>query len=212
MRRRFLLWDNDGVLVDTERWYFDSTREALARLGVELGAARYLEIMASGGSCWDLARALGVGEAEIARRRRLRDARYAEHLRTQRLEIDGVAEVLEALAADHRMAVVTTSRLADFQQIHAGRGLLPFFEFVITIEAVQSPKPAPDAYRAALERFGARPEEALAVEDSVRGLESARRAGLECAVIRHPFTAGQRFDGAWRVLDSVRDLPGLLAE
>jgi beta-phosphoglucomutase-like phosphatase (HAD superfamily) len=54
--------------------------------------------------------------------------------------------------------------------------------------------------------------EGLAVEDSLRGLESARRAGIDCAVVRHPFTASQRFDAAWRFLDSVRDLPRVLRE
>lgn len=212
MARRFLLWDHDGVLVDTERWYFEATREALARLGVVFDAERYLAIQARGGSCWDLARERGIPEDQVGEQRRLRNARYREHLRTQRLDIDGVAEVLEKLAAKHRMAIVTTSRRSDFEEIHAGGGLVGFFEFVLTIEDVAQPKPAPDPYLTALARFGGRREEALAVEDSLRGLESARRAGIDCVVVRSTFTAGQHFDGAWRILDSVRELPGLLEE
>ena len=68
-----------------------------------------------------------------------------------------------------------------------------------------------DAYLAALDRFGAPQQEALALEDSARGLEAARRAGLDCLVIRSPFTASQDFGAAWRVVDSIREVPALLA-
>jgi beta-phosphoglucomutase-like phosphatase (HAD superfamily) len=52
----FMLWDHDGVLVDTERWYFAATQESLASLGVPLDQNTYLNFMAEGRSCWDLAR------------------------------------------------------------------------------------------------------------------------------------------------------------
>jgi len=56
MSRRFLLWDHDGVLVDTERWYFEATRAVLQRLQIRLSEQLYLAFMAAGRSCWDLAR------------------------------------------------------------------------------------------------------------------------------------------------------------
>jgi phosphoglycolate phosphatase-like HAD superfamily hydrolase len=46
--RKFLLWDQDGVLVDTERWFFVATQECLRELSVELDQARYLQYMAAG--------------------------------------------------------------------------------------------------------------------------------------------------------------------
>ena len=58
--RRYLLWDHDGVLVDTERWYFEATREALGRLDVDLRQDTYLDHMTRGQSCWDLARSRGI--------------------------------------------------------------------------------------------------------------------------------------------------------
>jgi beta-phosphoglucomutase-like phosphatase (HAD superfamily) len=44
---KFLLWDQDGVLVDTERWFFVATQECLRELGVELNQATYLQYMAA---------------------------------------------------------------------------------------------------------------------------------------------------------------------
>ena len=210
MSNRFLLWDHDGVLVDTERWYFEATRIALAEAGVLLSQAHYLELAATGGSTFDLARARGVAEPEIAAGRAYRDALYQEFLRSEPIEIEGVAEVLGELGSRYRMAVVTNARRSDFELIHARRDLLRHFEFVLTGEDFGRSKPEADPYLAGLARFAADPAQAFAVEDSLRGLRSARAAGLPCVVIRTPFTASEDFTGAFRVVDSIRDLPGLL--
>ena len=211
MSCRYLLWDHDGVLVDTERWYFQATREALGRLGVDLRQDIYLDYMAQGRSCWDLARARGISEERVVRQRHWRDSAYQEFLLTKPIEIEGVRQVLAELRLTHRMAIVTSARRVDFDLIHESSGLLEFFDFALTIEDYARSKPRPDAYLAALQRFGAQRTEALALEDSARGLEAARRAGLDCVVIRSPFTASQDFGAAWRVVDSIREVPALLA-
>jgi len=211
MPRRYLLWDHDGVLVDTERLYFEATREVLGAIGVELGQGTYLAYMADGRSCWDLARSAGLSEGRIGEHRARRDSLYQEKLRSEPIEIAGVREVLAELGASHRMAIVTSARRADFDLIHESSGLLEFFEFALTSEDYARSKPDPAPYLAALERFGAHPRDALALEDSVRGLKSACRAGLDCVVVMSPFTASQDFAMAWRVVDSIREVPELLA-
>lgn len=208
--RKFLLWDHDGVLVDTERVYFAATRESLGGLGVQLDQATYLKFMAHGRSCWDLALEHGLPESVVLEARRERDRRYQDLLRVETIEIDGVMDVLAELGSQYRMAIVSMSKRADFAVIHDSRRIRPFFEFVINREDCREAKPAPDPYLRALERFRAAPSEALAIEDSSRGLSSARSAGLDCAIIRSDFTATQDFAGAWRVLDSIRELPDAL--
>lgn len=209
-RSRYLLWDHDGVLVDTERWYFEATRETLARIGVSLSKDIYLEYMTEGRSCWDLARAHGLFDREVDLRRAERDALYQEFLRSKPIEIEGVRAVLTALAPRHRMAIITTARRSDLEVIHSDRDLLRHFEFVLTIEDYRRAKPDPDPYLAGLARFGAQPDEALVLEDSARGLASARAAGIRCLIVQNPFTASQNFGEAWRVVDSIRDVPPML--
>lgn len=211
MSARYLLWDHDGVLVDTERWYFEATRSVLARVDIELSQPQYLEFMARGHSCWDLARASGILDHKIDVLRSERDTLYQEFLRTRPIEIEGVAEVLAELAAQYQMAIVSTSRRVDFELIHADRDLLRHFEFALTIENYELPKPHPDPYLAGLARFRAQAADAVVLEDSARGLRSARAAGIRCLSIRSAFTASQDFAGAWRVLDSIRDVPRALA-
>ena len=121
MPRRYILWDHDGVLVDTERWYFVATRDVLQGVGVELSQETYLDYMTRGQSCWDLCRARGMSDDEVSRYRGLRDSIYQEHLRTQAIEVDGVADVLSTLSRSFEMAVVTTARREDFELIHQSR-------------------------------------------------------------------------------------------
>jgi HAD superfamily hydrolase (TIGR01509 family) len=208
--RRYLLWDHDGVLVDTEKWYFRATRERLAKIQCALDQSACLRIMASGRSCWDLAREKGIPEEVIARERSERDRLYQHFLRTETIEIEGVVEVLRELGERYRMAIVSGSRRADFELIHRSRNIVGFFDFVINIEDCARAKPSPDPYLNALRRFGADAGEAVAIEDSSRGLRSAVDAGLDCVVVGSPFTASEDFSDAWKVVDSVRDLPGLL--
>lgn len=205
-----MLWDHDGVLVDTERWYFEATRKTLEDVGVSLSKETYLDFMTAGRSCWDLARADGLGDRELRLRRAQRDSLYQAFLSTKSIGIEGIEAVLTALAGSHRMAIVTSARRIDFELIHSERDLLRHFEFALTIDDYRKAKPDPDPYLTALARFGSHPDEALVLEDSARGLASALRAGIRCLVIRTPFTSTQDFDGAWRVVDSIRDVPAIL--
>ena len=210
MSRRYILWDHDGVLVDTERWYFVATRDVLEGVGIELSQETYLEYMTRGQPCWDLCRARGMSDEEVSRYRGLRNSIYQEHLRTQSIEIDGVTDVLSTLSRSFEMGVVTTARREDFELIHRSTDLLRFFRFVLTVEDYRRSKPHPDPYLAGLERFGAQPDQAVAIEDSARGLGSTLEAGIDCIVVRNPFTASQDFSGAWRVVDSIRQVPEIL--
>jgi HAD superfamily hydrolase (TIGR01509 family) len=208
---KYLLWDHDGILVDTEKWFFVATRDSLSALGVDMDQAIYLRFMAEGRTYWDLARQQGIPETAILEARAERDRQYQHFLSTKQLEIEGVVEVLRELRRAYRMAIVSTSRREDFALIHRSRHIHQFFEFVINIEDCEHAKPAPDPYATALHRFNAHPIEAIAIEDSSRGLASALAAGLQCIIIRNEFTAAQSFTGAWRILSSIRELPKALA-
>jgi beta-phosphoglucomutase-like phosphatase (HAD superfamily) len=71
-------------------------------------------------------------------------------------------------------------------------------------------KPDPEPYQIAVERCGGRVDECLAIEDSERGLRSAKGAGLDCWVIPTSLTAGSDFGGADRVVEDIRRIPDLL--
>jgi HAD superfamily hydrolase (TIGR01509 family) len=196
-----ILFDNDGVLVDTEGLYFRANREVLAGVGVTLDEAGYSELfLKSGRGAWHLAEERGHGAESIASLRSARDRRYAELVATTDVLVPGVVELVRALAASYRLAIVTSSDPGPFALTHARTGLLGFFELVLTREHYRNSKPDPEPYLHAVARLGAARERCLVVEDSERGLQAAKAAGLTCWVVPSGLTAGGRFGEADAVL------------
>ena len=208
--KKYILFDHDGVLVDTEYWYFTANQRALAELGIELELAHYLRNMPHGISAWDLAAAQGVDEAAIARQRAQRDRYYQEYLQTEDIAIPGVEQVLRELSTRYQMAIITTAKRVDFEIIHRHRHIVPYMDFVLTREDYGQAKPEPEPYLTGLATFGGRPEEALVVEDSERGLRSAVAAGIECAIVHNEFTKTQDFSTATYRIGALDELAALL--
>jgi HAD superfamily hydrolase (TIGR01509 family) len=193
----FILFDNDGVLVDTEDLYFRANREVLATVGVQLDEEGYAELfLRSGRGAWHLVEARGHGAGAIAEMRAARDGRYAELVATADVVMPGAAAIVQALAARYRLAIVTSSDPEPFARTHARTGLLGHFQLVLTRDCYRESKPHPEPYLCAVERLGAMPERCLVIEDSERGLRAAKAAGLKCWVIPSRLTVGGRFDGA----------------
>lgn len=208
--KKYLLFDHDGVLVDTEFWYYRAGERALAEIGLTVDKDQYLRDMTQTAGTWAQARAAGVDEQTISRQRAVRDAYYQEYLRTEAIEIDGVVDVLADLAEHVRMAIVTTARRADFAIIHEKRQILRFMDFVLVREDYEHAKPHPEPYLTGLQRFGAGKEETLVVEDSARGLNSAVAAGIDCVVVHNEFTRTHDFSAATHRITALSELPDLI--
>jgi HAD superfamily hydrolase (TIGR01509 family) len=207
-----ILWDNDGVLVDTEHLYFRATREILARVGVELTQELYVEhILRDSNGAWHLAAEKGASSAEIDRMRDERNARYEQLLRRGNTVIDGAQETLANLHGQFKMGIVTSSRPDHFEIIHQSTGLLRYFDFVVTSLYYTHYKPHPEPYLVGLERTGCTRDACVVIEDSPRGLIAANAAGIRCLVVRSDLTAKEDFSRAYMVLNALTDVtPELL--
>ncbi len=204
--KRYLLFDHDGVLVDTEHWYYRAGQRALATIGLDLPKAEYLHDMNAGNGTWARAKTAGVSASTIDQLRALRDQWYREYLVTEPIEIPGVLDALEELSTRAHMAIVTTAKRADFEIIHAGRSITQFMDFVLVREDYQHAKPHPEPYLTALDRYQAPKAQALVVEDSARGLSSAVAAGIDCAIVHNDFTQGSDFSQAQHRIRNLIEL------
>ena len=150
-----LLFDNDGVLVDTEDIYYEVTRDVLAEAGIELSRKLHVEIsLRQGRGLFDLAIERGFHEAEVEAMRERRNLLYMSLLeeRSEGLVIPGVKEALAALRPGRTLGIVTSCRPDHFKAIHSRSGLLPFFDFVVGQGDYENHKPHPEPYLAALRR------------------------------------------------------------
>ena len=206
-----VFWDNDGVLVDTEHLYFEATQQVLASAGIALTRADYVELfLVQGRGAWHIAEARGIGPAEIERLRDERNALYSDLLARAPRLIPGITQVLDALHGKYVMGVVTSSRKDHFDVIHRTTDLLKYFDFVLTASDFTRVKPDPEPYLRAVARSGLAPAACVAVEDSARGLESARAAGIGCIIVPTALTQGSNFAGADRVLGSIAEILDVL--
>ena len=208
--KKYILFDHDGVLVDTEFWYYKAGERALADIGFTMDRHQYLRDMTQGGATWAQAIAAGIYEQTISRQRGVRDVYYQEYLRTEDIEIEGVLETLDVLAEKYRMAIVTTSKRADFALIHEKRSILDYMEFYLARDDYAQAKPHPEPYLRGLQRFGATAAEAVVVEDSARGLMSALAAGIDCIVVANEFTASHDLSRATAKVATFRELPSTI--
>ncbi|MBX6422973.1 HAD family phosphatase [Thermosulfurimonas sp. F29] len=182
-----VLFDLDGVLLDSMPWHVKAWQEAFRALGLEVPEeAIYLH---EGAIELDTARKLfedqGVNPTpEFFREAfRLQKKIFTEKYRKRVKPFPGVEEALRELKREgRRLALVTSSHREILEEVLPG-GFLGFFDFVVTGDQVSRRKPHPDPYLTGLSGLRMNREEALAVENAPAGIRAAKGAGLLCVAI-----------------------------
>ncbi len=202
--KQAIIFDNDGVLVNTEPLFFQATQQMCALLGLELSLQQFIDChIKSSKATWHL---LDVQKNDIPRWRNWRNDRYSQLLQQSDLRNSVVEQLIADLAEHYRLCVVTSSRRSHFELIHRQSTYLNKFEFVITLEDVSASKPSPQPYQKALERLQLTAADCLVVEDSFRGLQSARTAGIDCVTVNNEFSSYQDLSGAAAHLENISEL------
>lgn len=201
---RHVLWDHDGIIVDTEPIFFEATARVMAKHGIRCDADRWAALQDGGRGIGRLLDEAGLDGRRRAEVRGMRDELYAELLAERSVLIPGARRTVETVTERFRSAMVTTSLRRYVDQMHRRSGLLDHFEHIVTAEDCARHKPHPEPYLHAMELLGATPETCVAIEDSPRGLASALAAGVRCVVVRTDFIAPERLRGADHVLESIQ--------
>ena len=201
-----ILWDNDGVLVDTEKLFFKANQDLFKEHRITLTEQQFFEwYLVKNHGAWHLL--TDQSADDIIQLRNYRDALYTDYLLTNtQLEIAGMQHLVHQLSEHIPMGIVTSSKRHHFEMIHARTNFLPYFKFVITEDMVATSKPSPEPYLLGLKHLGIDAKDALVIEDSPRGLQAAISAGIKCIVLRHSLMRDFAFDGAYRVANSVEEL------
>jgi HAD superfamily hydrolase (TIGR01509 family) len=209
-----VIFDMDGVLVDSEPLHHQATQAALGARGAAFTARDNLVFL--GATDEEMFRVLRVlfdlesGTAELVAAKR---GRLLELLRADARPRPGVPEVPRALReAGLLLGLVSASARPVIDAVLAAVGLRDAFRVVVSGDEVARGKPAPDGYLMAVRRLGVEPGQALAVEDSRNGVLAAREAGLAVAAIPCPATSREDFGPADLVLPSLEALPKALVQ
>lgn len=204
-----IIFDMDGVLVDSEYTYFQSKSQILSEAGHEVEDSYHFQFMGTTSDyMWEKMKqefSLPSSVAEYIQQ--MTALRQAMIKRDGIRVIPHVQEFVKGLSqAGLKLAVASSSSLAEIKVNLAEIGLSEYFSEVVSTEEVEHSKPAPDVYLAAAERIGIMPENCLGIEDTKNGTGAVRNAGMVCVGFANPAFPKQDLAFADRVVSSFSEL------
>ena len=208
---RAVIFDLDGVLVESESLKAKAHSAAVAELGGRVPPSYYSQVM---GASHEFVRAafMRAGNLTVAPERysSLYHGIYERMLEDLQVTA-GARELVVALGDRHyRLAVATSSQPWMVDRILRQTGLGGHFQAVVTAADVERHKPAPDAYQQALDRLAVTAAEAIVIEDSESGVSAAVAAGIPTLARRHETNRRHDLTKAEVVLDSLRQTDQIL--
>ncbi len=208
-RIRGVIFDFDGLILDTEVPAFRAWQEIYARHGVSLRLETWADFVGRAPETID-----PYGDLERALGRPIdRETLHAEEMASeaQLIEAEPIRPgVVVAIAEARRLGLalaIASSSSRDWVLGHLDRlGLGSSFNVIRCSDDVARTKPEPDLYLAALAALGLSAGEAIALEDSPHGVAAAKRAGLYCVAVPNDLTRHLPLDGADRVVSSLAEV------
>jgi beta-phosphoglucomutase len=176
-----VLFDLDGVLIDTTEWHYEALNRALALFGFTI--SRYEHLSTYNGlptrkklEMLSVEKGLPKGLHNLINR--LKQVYTREGILLKCRPVFEKEYVISRLKQDgYRLAVCSSAVRESVELMLRQSGLYEYFEFLISNEDVTKAKPNPEIYTRAIDRIGCRPQEVVIVEDSPHGVESARSVG-----------------------------------
>ncbi|MFH1371921.1 MAG: HAD family phosphatase [Planctomycetota bacterium] len=198
---RAVIFDFDGVLVDSELLHFEAFSNILSPLGVKMSKQQYFDKYL-GLSDEELVRTvnqeqkLTLSESQLEQLLRQKASVFKELVVSEASIIDGVPAFLQMLA-DNKipLAVYSGALKAEIELILKGAGLRDFFEALVSAEQVKKGKPDPEGFLLALQLLNKKthqkilPQDCIVIEDSNWGLQAAKAAGMHPVAVTNSYAA-----------------------
>ncbi len=217
-RPEAVLFDFDGILVDSEPMHHRAFNEVLVPLGMEIPWKEYVEIYMGfddRDAFREAFRAKGndLDDANLAKLVAAKSRAFQDGLRNGVTAYPGVVPMLESLHATGRpLALCSGALRSDIDPILAQLGVAPCFDVIVSADEVRRSKPDPESYALAFARLSERyatlltvPEKSVAVEDTPAGIRSAKEAGLRVLAVTNSYGAGDLADADW-ITDSLENV------
>ena len=198
-----VIFDMDGVLLDSEPLHYEAVRQILAEQGVDFPLEDYFRYLGTTlTSTWDDL----CERYPIAMPFERFEARYNADVLAQYQAgaplIRGARELVRQLReASVPIAVASSSHRLWVEAALTGAGLREYFEQTTAGDEVSMGKPSPEIYLKAAEKLGFDPVDCIAVEDAPAGVESANAAGMKVVLVRSELTNDMDLASDWQVDD-----------
>jgi HAD superfamily hydrolase (TIGR01509 family) len=205
-----VVFDCDGLIIDTETPWYRVMAELYEERGVELSLDVYSRVLGTSNDTFDLyayleelsGQPVDRQAAQQRMQRRLTELMQDEQVRP------GVEDYLrQAKELGLRVGLASSSNREWVEKHLREHGLFDYFEVIRTSDDVKRVKPDPELYLSALEILGVAPEHAVAFEDSPNGTRAAKAAGMYCVTVPNTLTAQLPFDRYDAQIASMAEIP-----
>ncbi|GAC1479469.1 MAG: HAD family hydrolase [Candidatus Dormibacteria bacterium] len=207
---RAIIFDFDGLIVETEEPLFRVWQRIYRERGAELPLEKWLTIIGTSSGPFDPVRDLGeragveLDRTEVKALERL----YYREATTRQQLLPGVRRYLDdAVKLDLKTAIASSSRRLWIDEHLERMGIANRFDAILSRDDVRRPKPEPDLYLAALAGLGVASDEAIALEDSSNGIKAAKSARIFCVAVPNAMTASMDLSLADLRLKSLEGMP-----
>lgn len=211
-----IIFDMDGVLINSEPFHYRVWKETLKERGVDLDYDIYKDCIGStmGFLMGLLHKHYGISFQDSSLVREMRKKKE-ELMKKEGYPplIPYVKELLQKLARQgYRMAVASSSPQLYIEEVTRHWEIGQYFDKLVSGESVEKPKPAPDIFLKAAGELGLRPEECMVVEDSENGCRAARNAGITCMAYYNPDSGKQDLGSAYMVIEGYEEIDSAFME
>ena len=206
-RFRAVIFDMDGVLIDSEPLHLEALNQVLAPLGHQATAAENEQFWGmTSQECWQVLTDRYALTGNLADYLSQYDECLLRILQRPVVPMPGARDVLARLRQNGvRVALASASKKVWVDATLSALRLREFFEVVVCGDEVEHGKPSPDVFLLAATRLGVPPERCVVIEDAPNGILAAKRAGMTAILLRTPATQHVHADDADDVIDSLAD-------
>lgn len=203
-----VIFDMDGVVVDSEPLTIASYLRAFAEMGVHVAREEYIRrVVVEGCRVSQLFRDNGGNPELWPEVFRIKTRVYARLVREALRLMPGAKDLLEDLSLNGvPCALATSASRSTMNLVFERFGLAPYFAVTVTLDDVKRHKPDPEVFVKAAAQLGMPPERCVVIEDAPKGLRGARAAGMRCVAVPTFLTADEDLSAADLVVKSLEEL------
>ena len=205
-----VIFDMDGVIIDSEPVHLKLEQELFKELGLNIGEEEHITFVGSTSHyMWDNVRTkfnLSNTLEELVNKDR---NKYLDYLNSSEnlKPIQGIPELIKNLyKKDLSLAVASSSPINIIQIVVNNLKIDKYFKEIVSGDFVEKSKPNPDIFLYAAKNLGVDPKECVVIEDSSNGLKAAKNAGMKCVGYLNEGSGSQDLSSADLIIDSFNDI------
>jgi len=202
-----IIFDMDGLLVDSERVNYEVNKRMFRKFGVDISKEEFIKE-------WIIK---GTGSEEAIKRHKMKISYKKFKSIKKDLQIQLIRkklktkpyakETLKRLKKNYQLVLATHGHKHNVHEALKKFRLTNYFNVILTRDDVKRRKPHPDIFLTAAKKLKVKPNECVVIEDSERGIKTAKNAGMKCIVVPDKFSKKYNdFSRAYLVVDSLNKI------